>query len=318
MGNAVYLLTLFCCLLLGMIAGNYVIPTSWNKLVDRLLVFCLYLLLFFMGVKTGLIDNITSQLASMGLLALGFAAAASAGSAAVIILIGVVLRKNRTASGVKEGDNRKKHISEGQPGMLSYLKEPAVLLLCAVTGGLLSAGTPLFAWYTDSITTILLYVLLFFVGVQMVQGEVDILGLLKNPVSLLLPVSTLAGTLLAAGALSLCIDLSLFKSLAVASGLGWYSLSGVIISELGDPFLGSVSFLSNLFRESIAFLTIPVLAGFGRKHAAVGVCGATSMDVTLPSVERHCGPSFVPISLAHGIVLSILVPLLVPFFYSLG
>jgi uncharacterized membrane protein YbjE (DUF340 family) len=85
---------------------------------------------------------------------------------------------------------------------------------------------------------------------------------------------------------------------------------------LGDPILGSVAFLSNLFRESIAFLSVPFLASFAQKRAGISVCGATSMDVTLPIVEKNCGPEYVPLSLAHGIILTLIVPFLVPFFYS--
>jgi len=152
----------------------------------------------------------------------------------------------------------------------------------------------------------------------MVQGKTDLISVLKNPISLALPLLTIFGTLLGSSIIPLFFDIDLSEALAVGAGFGWYSLSGVLISDLGDPVLGSIAFLSNLFRESAAFLLIPLLAGFGKQRAAISVCGATSMDVTLPMVEKFCGVDYVPLSLAHGILLTLVVPFLVPILYASG
>ncbi|MCF7943275.1 MAG: lysine exporter LysO family protein, partial [Spirochaetia bacterium] len=45
---------------------------------------------------------------------------------------------------------------------------------------------------------------------------------------------------------------------------------------------------------------------------------ATSMDVTLPMVEKFCGVNYVPLALAHGIILTIIVPIIVPILYASG
>ena len=47
---------------------------------------------------------------------------------------------------------------------------------------------------------------------------------------------------------------------AIASGMGWYSLSGVTIGRLGGAELGSIAFMSNLMREIFSFVLIPILA----------------------------------------------------------
>ena len=71
-------------------------------------------------------------------------------------------------------------------------------------------------------------------------------------------------------------------------------------------------------RESIAFLAIPLLARGRFPSLAIGVGGATAMDVTLPLVEQCAGPEAVPASFASGALLSLSVPLLVPLFFKLG
>jgi uncharacterized membrane protein YbjE (DUF340 family) len=112
--------------------------------------------------------------------------------------------------------------------------------------------------------------------------------------------------------------LSAGKGLALSAGFGWYSLSGVLISDMGDAMLGSAAFLANMIREALALVLIPVLAVTRRPYTAIGVGGATAMDVTLPLIEQCIGPDAVPVSFTSGAVLSMLVPVLVPLFYRLG
>jgi uncharacterized membrane protein YbjE (DUF340 family) len=104
----------------------------------------------------------------------------------------------------------------------------------------------------------------------------------------------------------------------VAAGFGWYSLSGVIISDLGDQVLGSAAFLSNILRESVALLTIPLFGTTRFPRIGIGIAGATSMDVCLPLIQKSCGTRWVPLSVTNGAILSLLVPVLVPLFYHLG
>ena len=47
--------------------------------------------------------------------------------------------------------------------------------------------------------------------------------------------------------------------LALASGFGWYSLSGILMTEAYGPVMGSAAFFNDLLRELAAVLLIPVL-----------------------------------------------------------
>jgi hypothetical protein len=59
MDMIVYLLLLFGALLAGVLAAATKILPLWTEaVVDRMLTYSLYLLLFSMGIKTGLIENI--------------------------------------------------------------------------------------------------------------------------------------------------------------------------------------------------------------------------------------------------------------------
>ena len=119
---------------------------------------------------------------------------------------------------------------------------------------------------------------------------------------------------LAGGAInSLLLGLPLKAGLAMASGFGWYSLSGILTTESFGPVIGSATFFNDLARELIAIMVIPGLIRRSRS-AALGLCGATSMDFTLPVLQRSGGVEIVPAAIVHGFILSLLVPVLLAFF----
>ncbi len=305
-----YLLQLFAFLLGGMaFAKTPIVTPSWDRHVDRLLSWCLYLLLFAMGIRTGLIEGIYGQAGRMGMLALAFAAASSIGSIVLVMTSTWVFNRSRTRTC--------RTAKSVQVSWLRRLKEPLKLVGSAALGMLGASLTPWFGWFHDGITSTLLFILLMLVGMQMVLGRSDLFSVFRQPISLLLPVLTIAGTLMGGWIVGIMTELTSGQSMAIAAGFGWYSLSGVLIADMGDPMLGSVAFLSNLLRELLACITIPLLAGISHPHAAISVGGATSMDVTLPIIEHSCGGSYVPLSLAHGIMLTIAVPFLVPLLFVL-
>lgn len=139
-----------------------------------------------------------------------------------------------------------------------------------------------------------------------------------NPRLALLPFVTIAGTL--AGAMASSVVLphrELSDCLAVGSGMGYYSLSSIFITEYRGAELGTVALLANIFRELAALLLAPFLAHRFGKLAPISVGGATTMDTTLPVITRSVGPEYVVVSVFHGFVTDFSVPFLVTFFCTL-
>ena len=137
-----------------------------------------------------------------------------------------------------------------------------------------------------------------------------------NPRLALLPFVTIAGTL--AGAMASSVVLphrELSDCLAVGSGMGYYSLSSIFITEYRGAELGTVALLANIFRELAALLLAPFLARRFGKLAPISVGGATTMDTTL--ITRSVGPEYVVVSVFHGFVTDFSVPFLVTFFCTL-
>lgn len=182
-------------------------------------------------------------------------------------------------------------------------------------------------WFSSDISTIILYILVVQVGLGIgMSGNLTKIVKNLNLSTLLVPVSTVVGTIALAAALSFAFsDLSVSDCMALGSGFGYYSLSSVLISEIKEPLvgaqkaaeLGMLALLANIFRELIAIGFAPYFKKTFGKFATVSAAGVTSMDVLLPTIVKHSGKEMVPAALVNGIALEILTPLLVCYFASL-
>lgn len=162
-----------------------------------------------------------------------------------------------------------------------------------------------------------LYLLMFSVGVSVGMNE-SVLEKLKNYSFsiLLIPIGTAIASVLGGFACGLIFDMRLVDSLSVGAAMGWYSLSGVMLEALSGAEVGTISFMSSLMREFLAFMLIPVLVKYLNPYCAIAAAGATSEDTTLPMLIRYTSEEFIVISVINGMLCSIAVPLLINFFFS--
>ncbi len=198
-----------------------------------------------------------------------------------------------------------------------------MLFESALFAGAVIAGLVLGAWLRVPLDSLeqwasgLLYLLLLLVGMQLRCGDISLKSVLLNRqgfrVALLVIISAWAGGALAGW----WLDLPLYQALALASGFGWYSLSGILVGDQLGPVLGSTAFLLDLGRELLAIVLIPLLVRRSAA-AAIGLGGATSLDFTLPVIERCGGVRCVPVAVSSGFILSLAVPVLIPLFLGLA
>ena len=107
-------------------------------------------------------------------------------------------------------------------------------------------------------------------------------------------------------------------AMAVGSGQGYYSLSGVLLAELRGPEIGTIGLLANITRE---MLTVVGAAWMVKRFSPLGpICsgGATTMDVSLPGILRSCGPQYLALAVLQGVIADLSVPFMVPFFAGLA
>jgi len=164
-----------------------------------------------------------------------------------------------------------------------------------------------------------LYALMFLVGVT-VGYDRELLRSLRRTSGriLLVPLATIVGTLGGCALVSLLLpQWTLAESMAVGSGFGYYSLSGIFITQYKGAALGTIALISNIMREAIALLAAPLLMRWFGRLAPISVAGATSMDTALPIITQYAGRDYLLVAISHGIIVDLSVPLLVTFFCSI-
>lgn len=171
----------------------------------------------------------------------------------------------------------------------------------------------------SSVSFVALCALIFCVGVS-IGCDAEVLHTLRHttPRLLFLPLCTLAGTLAGCFAVSLLLpQVGITDSLAIGSGVGYYSLSSIFITKYRGAALGTVALLANIVRELLTLLASPLLVRWFGPLAPISVGGATSMDTTLPIITRYSGKDFATLSVFHGFCMDFSVPFLVTFFCEL-
>ena len=167
-----------------------------------------------------------------------------------------------------------------------------------------------------NVSYITLGALIFMVGF-LIGNDAEIFKKFRklNRLYMLLPLMTIVGTLAGCAITTLMLPhRSLADCLAVGSGMGYYSLSSVLITQYRGADLGTVALLANIVREVITLLGAPLMVRWFGKLAPISVGGATTMDTTLPILTNVCGKDFVIVSIFHGFIVDFSVPFLVTFF----
>lgn len=292
-------------ILVPLIAG-YLIPlkqTHLLKLINRLLSWIVYVILFLMGISLAFLDNLASNLLTI----LHY----SVISVAVIMLCNVagLLLLERSLPW------RHQHKQEKLPSRLAMALESLQLCGVVALGFLLGlTGFEVLKHATEASEYTLIFLLLL-VGIQLRNSGMTIKQIVLNRRGMIVAVVVVLSSMVAGVINAMILGLPIKTGLAMASGFGWYSLSGILMTESYGPVIGSATFFNDLVRELLAIMLIPALVRRSRS-TALGLCGATSMDFTLPVLQRSGGVEIVPAAIVHGFILSLLTPLLMAFFAS--
>ena len=188
------------------------------------------------------------------------------------------------------------------------------IALSVIIGGLLGYfyKTPLILDQVDNLIKFGLCLLLFFVGIDIGKnkGVFDNLKSMDKKV-VLLPFVTILGSLLGGATASFLTPLTLGQSVAISSGMGWYSFSAIELSKISAE-LGGTAFLSNVSRELLSILIIPFIAKKVGSYSSVATAGATAMDSVLPVINKSNPANISIISFYSGFIITLVVPVLVP------
>ncbi len=273
-----------------------------HKLITKILVFLVYFILFLMGLALGQIPNLFGEMGTIFRSVMCFVVVLNGLN---ILLLWFYGKKNLFLSSPPE------HLKS--PSFLrsiySSLQLAAAVVLGFIIGFLLKDH-----WhFNNQISTYTLVVLLFLIGLQLRNSGIPLRQVLLNKHGTITAALFVISCLIGGVICSFILNIPLLQSLAVASGFGWYSLSGILLQDAFGPVMGSIAFLNDMGREFFALLAIPVLMRYS-PCTAVGIGGATSLDFTLPVIQRSGGMSIVPVAISFGFITNILAPVLMIIF----
>lgn len=318
--NSNFISNLMFTVLLFMFTGivsGYLFRKRKIRIVNGLILTLIRALLFLLGVEVGVNDAVTGKFASLGFEAAVVAVAATLGSVIAAKLLWIPFNINSNAEQENESDKvtEKKSLIGGLKG----LKGSLIILLFFATGLLFGIfrWIPVLGIHAEMSFYVLCALMMsvgFSIGHQ--PGTVSQFKRLP-PRVLLLPLTTIAGTLLGVMTVAFFFKHSFSSLLAVGSGFGYYSLSSVLITQCKGAELGTIALLSNIMREILTLLFAPLMVRYFGKLAPVAAGGATTMDTTFPVIIQTAGREFSIVSIYSGFVLDFCVPFLVTLFCSL-
>lgn len=305
-------------LILGIVVGMF-LRGHCGKWVSAVVMATVCILLFVMGVRVGLNEEIIGAIKSTGVIS---AILFVFGTGCCIILTWLFTKYviDRKKEVVVAGDKGSVETSGGGSGF----KDSAIILGCFLLGLVLALTRILpDTFYTldfESYADWVLYAMLLSVGISIGMGD-SIVGLVKKlPRRVLwLPLVALAGTWIGSVVAFMIIralgyDLSLQQSATINTAMGYYSLSSILTTKAWGATIGSICLLTNLLRELFTIIAAkPMGKVFGR-FASTSSGGATVTDTSLPIILKAEGNEIMPAVLYFGIVINIAVPFLLTFF----
>lgn len=271
---------------------------TWLNGINQSLSLIVYLILFIMGIELAQLDDLMANLTTIIASTLILFICTFGMNVLFLLVIDIFLPWRSNHSYSQPVTSRFKMILES-------------LRIClAIILGFLCGLIPLSIWqYNDLATKVILVILLILVGIQLRSNNMTIKQILINKIGMMTTIVVTLSALLGGLIASYALNLSIKTGLAMSSGFGWYSLSGVLMSEAQGPIIGGITFLNDIMRELCAIVLIPSLIK-RFKLTALGICGATSMDFTLPMLQKGGGMMMVPPAIVQGFLLTLLMPIL--------
>ncbi len=286
---------------------GYLIKTKNAALIHRInqiVMLLLYAILFVMGVSLGQLDDLATQLPIIGISAFTFAAVTQSCNVAGLVIYD------------KLNPNPLKQLGSDIPPrwklLLDSLKLCSMVLIGFIFGYFTKGKTAL----PFGASTYVLVALIFFVGIQLRNNGILLREVLFNKRGIYTGLIMIATSLIGGIIAAYILQMPTTQGLAIASGLGWYSLSSVVLNDAWGPVFGSIAFFNDLSREIVSLFVIPFFM-FNYRSTAVGLAGATALDCTLPIIQRSGGIEVVPLAISFGFVTNIAPPILLVFFSSI-
>ncbi|RIY32550.1 hypothetical protein CKF54_04580 [Psittacicella hinzii] len=283
--------------------------TQIGKYLGKLLTIVLCILLFIMGFKLALIDDLLVKLPKVAFDLTVIVVILSLCN--ILLLIPYDKLKNKSA-----------HFHQIKVNYLHLFFDISKLILSVIAGVVVGAIYVYFDYSIDHhllgiYSNIALLLLIFIVGLELGGAKYRLRDVFLNKEAIIISLLFTFSCLVAGVIVSFVLNMNVWRSLAYTSGMGWYSLSSVIVTNAYSPLEGSLMFFIDIAREILALFLVPILMK-NYRCTAVTFPGATSLDSSLPIIQKSGGNGVVGLAISFGFLANLYVPVLMVLFTNLS
>lgn len=293
-------------ILLGALILGYQIKVNFikEKAINNILLSLVALILFVMGYEFGVKSHdLLSELISISKTIVIFSMFIFLAN---FISISLIFKKQN--HDLIDGHHKKVQANYMEL-ILSSSKYILMIICGAILGNIINYQLESF----ELIINALLVFLLLIIGHQLRSNNIPLKYVFLNKLGLGIACVVVLSSLLAGALAGLCLGMPIYVSLAMSSGFGWYTLSSILTGNLVGENYGAAVFFIDFARELVAIILLPSI---GRIFplSMIGYCGATALDFSLPIIKQNLHARSIVVAISSGMILSILVPILVPLF----
>lgn len=305
----------FVCLGIGIMVGLIVKNEKFFIYSDKISTFSLILLMLVIGLGIGLDKSIVDNFLRMGLNCVVIAISAIIFSVLLTFIVEkTVLSLDKIDYALIEDVNDKESElfkdEEDKKGSNLVWIMPVSIIIGLIAGVLLrSIINPS---VTDLFFTIALIVLYICVGIsQGANKEVFVYIKLIGFKIILIPAAILFGSLVGGIVSGIILRLPLYISTTAAAGMSFYSITGAYMTQQYGIETGTYGFIVNIMREFLTVLTMPLLIKIS-PGALIAGGAAGDMDTMLAPITKFVGIRLSLVTLLTGMILTFVVPILLP------
>ena len=166
--------------------------------------------------------------------------------------------------------------------------------------------------FLDWILTISLILLYIGVGVSLGENKHVFQYIKRLGFRLIiLPVAIFLGSILGGLIIGVVLRIPLNCAVISASGMGYYSLTGAMMTDYFGVVAGTYGFVVNVIRDVFTIILMPLLVKIS-KGSPIAAGAAGCMDTMLVPVTKAVGTELGIVALISGTILTFVVPVWLP------
>lgn len=299
----------FICLGVGTAISWRGLPDTVLKVFDWIINIALVILMLVIGLNIGTSPEVMNNLGGIGVSCVILSVAAILTSALFVsVLEKTVLPLEETRKRFS-GDSGDRETEESSFSLLIIIM-PACIVIGIIIGWFVLHSVS----ETILDTALTISLVLLYVGVGVSLGENK--GVFKYIKSLglkilFLPLGIFLGSITGGLIIGLILHIPLNYAVISTSGMGYYSLTGAMMTDYYGIEAGTYGFIVNVTRDVFTIILMPLLLKIS-KGSPIAAGAAGCMDTMLVPVTKAVGTELGIVALISGTILTFVVPVWLP------